>query len=417
MSQIRCPNCQTLIDIDQVLYQQLEAQAKKRLEQKIEEHQRQLKKAKEALRQKELELQTKEATLAKEAQLKAQELLEEELAKERQRLEEQIRHKIQKEQELLIDSLQKELQEKSSQLIELQKAKLQIQKLQQEKEQIELKTRLEAQQRMSEELAKAKEEIARQIAAEQELKLKEKEKQLQDLSQKLEEAQRKANLTSQQLQGEVMELAIEEWLERQFPLDTIQEIKKGQRGADCLQIVNTRELPNCGTIYYESKRTKEFKKEWIEKLKADMRLKGADIGVIVTQTMPKGMERMGLVDGIWVCSFDEFKALSQILRTHIIQLAAATKSQEKRGDKMSMLYDYLTSNEFRMHIEAIVEGFMQMKEDLEREKRAMHKLWSAREKQIEKVLLSTTQMYGAIQGIAGSAVAQIESLEFKLIED
>ena len=413
MSQIQCPNCYTSIDIDQVLYEQLENAAKAQLQKEIADHRQKYKEAMRELKAKEASLKEQEERLAAEADKKARQLLDERLNEERAKLEERIA----KEQEGRIAALQKEIEEKSQKVAELYAAQAEIEKLKREKEQIELKAKLEAEQRLNEELAKAKEEIARQIASEQELKLKEKEKQLEDLSKKLEEAQRKANLTSQQLQGEVMELAIEEWLERHFPLDTIEEIKKGQKGADCLQIVNTREYPNCGTIYYESKRTKEFKKEWIEKLKADMRVKGADIGVLVTEAMPKDMERMGLVDGVWVCSFEEFKALSHVLRTHIVQLAAATKSQENRTDKMSMLYDYLTSSEFRMHIEAIVEGFTQMKEDLEREKRAMTKLWKAREKQIEKVLLSTTQMYGAIQGIAGSAVAQIESLELKLIED
>lgn len=214
-----------------------------------------------------------------------------------------------------------------------------------------------------------------------------------------------------QLQGEVQELAVEEWLAEKFPLDTVQEIKKGERGADCLQIVNTRTHQNCGTIYYESKRTKSFQPGWIEKFKADIREKNANIGVLVTDVMPLDMERLGLKEGIWICSFDEFKGLCTVLRESIIKISSAIVTQENKGDKMGMLYDFLTSNEFKLQIEAIVEGFTQMKSDLESEQRAMRSIWKKREKQIDKVLLNTTDMYGSIRGIAGNAVQTISLLE------
>jgi hypothetical protein len=213
------------------------------------------------------------------------------------------------------------------------------------------------------------------------------------------------------MQGEVQELAIEEWLAAQFPLDSIGEIKKGARGADCLQIVNTRSRQNCGKIYYESKRTKDFQAGWIEKFKADMRDKGADVGVLVTEAMPSTMDRMGIVDGVWVCSYQEFKGLCAVLRESVIQLSLAISSQENKGDKMHMLYDFLTSNTFRMQIDAIVEGFTTMKSDLESEKRSMQRIWKQRDKQIDKVLINTTDMYGSIKGIAGNAIQSVKALE------
>ena len=200
-----------------------------------------------------------------------------------------------------------------------------------------------------------------------------------------------------QTQGEVQELGIEEWLADKFPLDTIQEIKKGERGADCLQIVHTRSRQNCGSIYYESKRTKAFQPSWIEKFKSDIREKNANIGVLVTEVMPSDMDRLGLKEGIWICSFEEFKGLCTVLRESIIQISTAVITQDNKGDKMGMLYDFLTSNEFRLQIEAIVEGFTQMKSDLESEQRSMRGIWKKREKQIEKVLLNTTGMYGSIK--------------------
>ena len=214
-----------------------------------------------------------------------------------------------------------------------------------------------------------------------------------------------------QMQGEVQELAIEEWLAMQFPLDTIEEIKKGARGGDCIQIVNTRTEQNCGKIYYESKRTKDFQPSWIEKFKTDIRDKGANIGVLVTEVMPSDMDRMGLKDGIWICNYDEFKGLCNVLRESIVQINLAVSSQENKGDKMHMLYDYLTSNQFRMQIEAIVEGFTSMKTALDSEKRAMQRIWKEREKQIDKVTANTIDMHASIKGIAGNAIQSVKALE------
>ena len=213
------------------------------------------------------------------------------------------------------------------------------------------------------------------------------------------------------MQGEVQELAIEDWLTAQFPLDSIEEIKKGARGGDCIQVVNTRSRQNCGKIYYESKRTKDFQPAWIEKFKADMREKGADIGVLVTEAMPSNFDRMGIKDGVWICTYEEFKGLCAVLRESIIQLSLAVASQENKGDKMHMLYDYLTSNTFRMQVEAIVEGFSQMKSDLDSEKRSMQRIWKQREKQIEKVITNTVDMYASIKGIAGNAIQSVKALE------
>jgi hypothetical protein len=220
-----------------------------------------------------------------------------------------------------------------------------------------------------------------------------------------------------QLQGEVQELAIEEFLATQFPLDTIEEIKKGARGGDCIQLVNTRELQQCGKIYYESKRTKDFQASWIEKFKADMREKGANIGVLVTEVMPSGMERMGMKDGVYICTFEEFKALAGILRESLIQISQALGSQVNKGDKMVMLYDFLTSTNFRMQIEAIVEGFSSMKSALESEKRSMHRIWKEREKQLEKVIYNTIDMHASIRGIAGNAVQSVKALELSEDQD
>lgn len=246
---------------------------------------------------------------------------------------------------------------------------------------------------------------------EYQLRMKELEKQLDDQKKLAEEMRRKAEQGSMQLQGEVQELALEEMLRATFPFDAIEEVGKGVRGADCVQIVRNNFGQDCGKIIYESKRTKDFSKDWIEKLKTDMRQLGADVAILVTHAMPKDMERFGQREGVWICTFTEVKALTHILRDGIIRVYNANRSQENRGEKMHLLYDYLTSNEFGEQWSAIREGFRNMKMSIVREREAMEKLWKAREKQLEKVLLNAAHIKGSIEGIAGS-----DSVDLRLDE-
>lgn len=405
-SQIHCPNCGVSIDVQDILSHQLEDEIKKKYQnqllsekQKIEQLEQKFKSEIEAFEEK----KKHENTLF-------QERLSKQLKEEKQRLEEMLKSKLKEEQAEQYEALQKELNEKSEQIKELNRTKAEIERLKREKEELKEKTEAEAQLKLNELLNTEKEKIKRLEEEKNELKFKELMKQLEDQKKLTEEMKRKQEQGSMQLQGEIQELAIEEWLINQFPLDSIEEIKKGARGGDCIQTVNTRTRQNCGTIYYESKRTKEFSANWIEKFKADMRDKGADIGVIVTEAMPNDMDRMGLKDGVWICNYEEFKGLCQVLRESIVQLSTAISSQENKGDKMHMLYDYLTSNTFRMQVEAIVEGFSSLKSALDSEKRAMHRIWKEREKQIDKVMYNTIEMYGGIKGIAGNAVQAVKAL-------
>ncbi len=333
------------------------------------------------------------------------------LKQEQQILREKITTAMKTEVSGQLNSLQQELRNKSEQLKELNQTKADLMRLEREKEELRGQVVLEKEREFSEKLTNERLKIQRQVDDASEFKVKELQKQLDEQKELAVEMRRKAEQGSTQMQGEVQELAIEEWLIANFPLDTIEEIKKGARGADCLQIVHTHRQQNCGTIYYESKRTKEFQANWIEKFKNDIREKNASIGVLVTEAMPSNMSRMGLREGVWVCSFEEFKGLSAVLRETVIKLSEAVASQENKGDKMEMLYSYLTGNEFKLQVEGIVEGFSQMQKDLDSEKRAMAKIWKQREKQLQKVLLNTTHMYGSIKGIAGSAVASVALLE------
>ncbi len=325
--------------------------------------------------------------------------------------EKEIKQKIQDEQSERIELIEKELKEKSEQVKELNRTKAEIEKIKREKDELKESFEAENEKKLNQQISEEKEKIRKTEQDKNEFVVKELQKQLDDQKKLTEEMKRKQEQGSMQLQGEVQELGIEEWLSDKFPLDTITEIKKGERGADSLQVVHTRTKQNCGTIYYESKRTKDFKNNWLEKFRDDIREKGANIGVLVTDVYPKGMERMGLVDGIWVCSYDEFKGLCVVLRENIIQLSSVVSAQENKGEKMIMLYDFLTSNEFRLQVEAIVEGFTQMQTDLNSEKRSIMGHWKKREKQLQKVLLNTNHMYNSIKGIAGSAIQPIKTLE------
>lgn len=341
----------------------------------------------------------------------------EQMVAEKIKLEAKLREQITHEQSEVVKSLQTELSQKSQQVQELNKSKALIEQLKREKDEMESNIKAQTAASFNIQLKEEREKIYKQITDATDMKMREKEEQLTILRTQLQDANRKAEQGSMQLQGEVQELAIEEWLADKFPFDSIEEIKKGQRGADCMQIVHTRELQNCGKIYYESKRTKDFSQQWVDKFKADMRDKGADIGVLITDVYPKGMERISLVDGVWICSYEEFKGVVAILREQVIRINVAMRSQENKTDKMGLLYGFLTSNEFRMQVEAIVEGFTQMQADLDSEKRAMARIWKQREKQIEKVIDNTTNMYGAIKGIAGNAIASIATLELPYSND
>lgn len=266
-------------------------------------------------------------------------------------------------------------------------------------------------ERLAEEIRKLEEQRMAARETEFQLRMKEMEEKLESQKKLAEEMRRKAEQGSMQLQGEVQELVLEEMLRNNFPFDIISEVGKGVRGADCIHTVRNNFGQECGKIIYESKRTKDFSNEWIDKLKADMRSQGADVAVIVTQAMPKDMDGFGEKEGVWICTFSEAKAVAYMLRDGIVKVYNAAKSQENKGDKMHLLYNYLTSNEFAEQWKAIREGFMSMKLSIQKERDAMEKLWKAREKQLEKVLLNAAHIRGSIEGIAG-----LESVNLNLLE-
>lgn len=404
---IKCPKCGNSIDVNEILKHQLEDSIRLEYQATANAQATELATKNEEFEKAKAEFESKKKL---ENEMFADRLEQAKKVSEKE-ITAKIKIKLEEENKELFLAKEIELTEKSKKLIDYNKMVAENAKLQREK--LEMKEVIEAENqiKLNAILEVEREKIVKQEAEKNEMKIKEFQKKSDDQNKLIEEMKRKQEQGSMQLQGEVMELAIEEWLASQFPLDTIGEIKKGVNGADCLQIVNTRELQNCGTIYYESKNAKNFTLGWIEKFKNDIRDKKADLGVLVTKVMPNDMDRMGMKDGIYICTFEEFKALSAILRQSLIQVSNAVQGQEHKGDKMAMLYDFLTSNEFRLQMEGIVEGFSQMEADLTAEKRSMMAHWKKREKQIHKVVSNTVHMYGSIRGIAGNAVQTVKALE------
>jgi hypothetical protein len=410
---IKCPECGHEFDISDVLYDQVEHDLKAQYEARLKAERDRFRAESEKLAGEREQLEK-----AREEQRDAvQRSIREGLAKERDALRRKISAEVQEEESARLKSLQEELDRKSEQVKEFHKAQAEIERLKRAMDEAASKAEADAQRKLNEMLAAEREKIQKDEEERQTLKIREKDHVIQQLNDKLKDLQRKAEQGSMQVQGEVQETAIEEWLAGAYPLDTVEEIKKGARGGDCIQVINTRSATNCGKIYYESKRTKAFQPAWIEKFKADVREKGANIGVLVTEAMPADMPQMGQRDGVWICTFADLPSLSAVLRDSLITIHRVLAGQENRGDKMSLVYDFVTSDEFRMQVDAIVEGFTQMQTDLETEKRAMARIWKQREKQIEKVLLNTSNMYGAIKGIAGNAIPAVKRLELPGAED
>jgi hypothetical protein len=401
---IACPNCGHQFSPEAAIEAHVRAHLEKELAQKNAES---VKLAEKRARENaEAEFQARIESLEKDRQLKTEKLREmEKLAVSLQQRESLL---AEREEHLELDMKKKLLEEsdkirRNAEKLATEKARLEFREKEEmykrEKESLELSIRKES----SHQVEKVREE--------ERMKYAELQKKLEDQTRLADEMKRKAEQGSMQLQGEVQELAIEEFLKTTFPKDEVQEISKGVRGADCLHVVKDNFGNECGKILYESKRTKAFSRDWIAKLKEDVRLRGANVGVIVTEAMPGDMQRFGEIDGIWICSFAEFKSVSLLLRATMLRIGEVLASQENKGDKMQMLYDYLTGDEFRQRIEAISEAFGQMNHDLQKERSQALTNFAKREKQILKVMENTVALYGEVRGIGGGGVQVVEALE------
>ncbi len=403
-----CPNCKFEIEVTEVLSAQLRSQMQKEFEADI-------RKKESAIEERE-----KEVTLAKEKVAKAQQdvdrLVSEKLDKERKQLSDEALSKAREQVTLEIRDKDQQLTEANTKLKAAQDSELVLRKerraLEEEKQSLELTLT----RRLDEERAKIRETAKKEAADERQLKDAEKDKMIGDLRTQIEDLRRKSEQASQQLQGEVLEVALEELLRQQFPFDEITPVPKGIHGGDALQTVRDGSGTVCGSILWESKRTKSWSDGWLPKLRDDQRAAKAQLAILVSTELPKGVSTFKHIDGVWVTSVSCAISLAHALRAGMLEIGVAKRSLDGRHDKMEVLYKYLSGQEFRHRVEGIVEAFVTLREDLEAEKRSTQRMWAKREKQLDRATSQTAGMYGDLSGIIGASLPAIEHLEIPAIE-
>ena len=417
--EIKCPNCGYEIDVENVMAADIEQKYQQQYQQKLQQSLDKVETDKKKFEEDKL--------VFEERKKKENEIFIQKLQQEKQKLETEVQERLTKsiaaDFENKLRMLENNNKDNEEKLKEARKKELEFLQMEQQLKNKESELEITLQKKLQQEREIISEQIRKQEAeksqvkeTDMQMKVKEMQMQLEEQKKLVEVMRQKAEQGSMQRQGEVQELLLEEILKENFPFDAVEEVGKGVEGADCIQIVRNNVGKECGKIIYESKRTKTWSNSWIDKLKSDKRTKGADVAILVTQVFPKDMERFGEKDGIWICSFTEVASVALLLRNGIIKINEAVQSQENKGDKMQMLYNYLTGNEFRGQMEAIVEGFVAMRNGITKERVQMEKIWKEREKQLEKVLLSTSGMYGSVKGIAGASIGDIPLLDGTDIE-
>lgn len=399
---LTCPHCAEAIDFESTLVHQIKHQLTEEQTRQFADQRRTFDQREAAQKEQQEKLNQQAAT----QQAEVQRLLE----GQRSELRNQLKKQLLDEYGTELVALKEELQDKSTRIRTMQHEELELRRQRRQLEEqrdamgLDTEKKLQAERKIIEAKALQKARDESQFNADQQQGL------INSLTLQLTEMKRKIEQGSQQTQGEVGEMAIEKLLADTFPFDQIDEVSKGMNGADVVQTVCNEFGQVCGRIIYESKRTKAFNPAWISKLKGDVQAHKGDIAVLVTETMPKNCPQFGLHDGIWVCSFAEVRALACALRQGVLRVAEVQTARQNQGEKMQVLYNYLTSNEFRQCIESIVQTFRSMQESLEKEKRTTKRRWAEQEKQIETVIDNTICMYGSMRAIAGGAVAEIAGL-------
>jgi len=410
---IICPYCKKEIPLTQAITQKIEADLRKKLEDDFNKRNNELLIRENTLTAKEQAV----AKTAQEVNKKIEDEVSRKLVVERENIAKEAKKKAETEISLQMKALQEDLESKDKKLREAQQNELTLRKQKADLEARERNVDLEVARKVDSERASIYSEASRKADEEYQLKDKDKERKIADLIKQLDEAKRKAEQGSQQAQGEVLEIELEQMLKLSFPYDIIEPVPKGIKGADVLQKVNNPMGQYCGTIIWESKRTKGWSDGWIDKLKDDQREVKADIAVLMSITLPKEINGFSQFKGIWVTSYPLAMALAVALRANLIEVASAKQAAVGKVEKMEAIYNYLSGTEFKQKVEAIVEAFVTMNTDLAKEKVAMEKLWSKREQQIKKVVISTARMYGDMQGIIGASLPEIKSLELKSLTD
>jgi hypothetical protein len=362
--------------------------------------------------EKELALNKEKDELNKKA-TSIDQLVSEKLGVEKLKLRTDLEKKLRGDLSTEMDGLRKELDEKQEKLNKAKELEIEMERIKRETKEREDSLKLKFEKELNAERTKIETAIVDREAQRNEMKLAERDKQLNDLRKQLEEARRKAEQGSMQTQGEVQELALEELLKDLFRFDSIAEVSKGQNGADVLQVVRTQFGKECGTIAYESKRTKSFSDAWITKLKDNMREHGACHGILVTEVMPKDMTTFGLRNGVWICTFRDVAGLAGAIRQICLTETNVKATEINRAEKIQALYNYLMSSEFKQRVEAIIEAASVMRENLDKERKSMLAYWKKQEKAIDQMGFLMTDIVGSIDGISGNALGPIRGLQLE----
>lgn len=411
---IICPNCKTEIKLTESLAAPLIESTRRQYEQQLAQKDSDIAQREQAMRDKEKLLADAKAKL--DEQVASQ--VDEQLKKDRARIAAEEARKAKQAAAADLEQsardlaeLQEVLRSREAKLAEAQKAQADLIKKQRELDDAKRELELTVEKRVQESLTLTRQQAKKEAEEEQKLKVMEKEQTIAAMQKQIEDLKRRAEQGSQQLQGEVQELELENLLRTKFPFDTIDPVPKGEFGGDVLHRVVSAGGQSSGTILWESKRTKNWSDGWLAKLREDQRTAKAEIAVIVSHVLPKGVETFEMVEGIWVTHPRAALPVAAILRQSLLELALARQASEGQQTKTEMIYQYLTGPRFRHRVEAIVEAFSTMQEDLDKERKAIMKQWAKREEQIERVMGATVGMYGDLQGIAGKSLQEIEGLD------
>jgi hypothetical protein len=412
---IICPQCKTEIKLTESLAAPLLEATKRDFEQRLAQKEAEAGKREAALRERESALAKKQETLeeqvADQLKLERGKIAAEEARKAKLALSNDLE---QKSKELL--EIQAILRQKDEKLAEAQQVQVELLRKQRELDDAKRELDLTVEKRVQEGLIATRDQAKKEVEEALKFKVMEKEQTIASMQKQIEELKRRAEQGSQQLQGEVQELELETLLSSKFPQDQIQPVAKGEHGGDVLHRVAGSFGQSCGTILWESKRTKNWSDGWLTKLREDQRQAKAEIAIIVSQALPKEVETFEFIDGVWVTHPKAALPVAMAMRHTLMEVALARQASEGQQTKMEMVYQYLMGPRFRQRVQAIVEGFSSMQEDLDKERKVIMKQWAKREEQIDRVMQATVGMYGDLQGIAGKTLQEIEGLELRALD-
>lgn len=416
---IICPNCKKEIKLTESLAAPLIESTRRQFEQRLAQKDTEIIQREQAMREKEKQLTEDKRKLDDQVTSQVAEQLKVErshvIAEESKKAKLASAAELENKARELVE-LQEVLKSRDEKLAEAQKVQAELIKKQRELDDAKRELELTVEKRVQDGLTEVRTLAKKEAENEQKLKVMEKEQTIAAMQKQIEDLKRRAEQGSQQLQGEVQELELENLLRSKFPFDAIEPVPKGEFGGDVLHRVVGTGGQTGGTILWEFKRTKNWSDAWLVKLRDDQRTAKAEISVIVSQILPKGVETFEMVEGVWVTHPRAALPVAMILRQSLLEIALARQSSEGQQTKTEMVYQYLTGPRFRQRVEAIVEAFSTMQQDLERERKAIMKQWAKREEQIERVMTATVGMYGDLQGIAGRSLQEIEGLELAALE-